>query len=306
MTNLLITTSSFGEYSTKQLKLLESAGYNISLNNKGRKLTKSEITEIIPDYECVIAGTEDYDKDVLNNALNLKIISRLGVGLDNIDLAIASEKNIKVTKTEISPSTAVAELTLGLILDLLRKITYQNQMVKKNKWKKKMGYLLNNKVIGIIGLGEIGKEFVRISKGFNLKFLACDLIEDKNFAEKNNIKYCSIEYMISNADILSLHLSMHANNHNLIDYNKLLKMKSNAIIINTSRGGIINENDLAMALDNKIILGAGLDVYNEEPYQGILTKYDNVITTPHIGSYAIETRNAMELEAAQNIINYLN
>ena len=306
MKNVLIATTTFALFSNKSIRLLESEGYTVSYNDKQRKLTKREVLDIVPNYVGIIAGTEIYDREVLAKAKKLKVISRVGVGLDNIDLQVASEKNIKVSKTNTTPSIAVAELTLGLILDLLRKISYQNKNFKNGIWQKEMGCLLNGKTLGIVGLGNIGKTLVNITQGFDLKYLAYDLIEDKNFASGKNIEYCSLDVLLSRADIVTVHLSINEHNQDLINYDRLSKMKPISLLINTSRGEVINENDLLRALNENIIAGAGLDVYQNEPYNGALSTFENVITTPHIGAYAMETRNAMEYEAVQNLLNGLN
>ncbi len=303
MKNVLISTSSFAQHSLRPLKLLESKNFNFTKNDKGRKLTKDEVIKIISNYHYVIAGTEEYDLEVLNNAKNLKVISRVGVGLDNIDLEEAFKKNIKVFKTETNPSMAVVELTLGLILDLYRKISQQNQDLKNNKWKKQMGSLINGKTLGIIGLGSIGKTLVKITKGFRLKYLAFDSLQDNQFAKQNNIEYCSLNKLLSQSDIVTIHLSLNKKNKSLINYEKIKKMKHQAILINTSRGEILDEVGLVNALNERLIAGAGLDVFNDEPYKGDLQNFNNVIMTPHIGAYAVETRIAMECEAVQNLFN---
>ena len=286
--------------------MIESMGLDYTLNDLGRKLTKNEINKIIPLYDYVIAGTEIYDRDVLNNAKKLKIISRVGVGLDNIDLDFALERKIKVIKTKTTPATAVSELTVALILNLLRKISQQKLGNNKREWQKQMGRLFYNKTLGIVGLGNIGKELVKITKGFNLEILAFDIYEDKNFAKEFNIKYCSLDHLLSQSDIVTLHLSMNSANKNLINFEKLVKMKTDSILINTSRGDIINEDDLIRALKEEKISGVALDVFKDEPYKGELTTFDNAILTPHIAAYAIETRIDMEIEATKNLINELD
>ena len=156
--------------------------------------------------------------------------------------------------------------------------------------------------VGIIGLGTIGKSLVKLVKGFDLKILAYDLERDNVFSKKYNISYAELDYLLKDSDIVSIHLNYSNDLKNFINYEKIEMMKSNAIIINTSRGEIINETDLEIALKNNILAGAGLDVFNEEPYSGNLKKYDNVLMTPHIGSYAKEIRIKMELEAVENLI----
>jgi D-3-phosphoglycerate dehydrogenase len=278
----------------------------VVLNDKGRKLNEDELVEKISDFDGILAGTEVYSKRVLDKAVKLRAISRLGVGMDNIDLEFAKKKKIQVFKTQTTPAPAVAELTLGLILDLLRNISFQCSQLKTGIWKKKMGSLLSGKTLGIIGLGIIGKTLVEISQGFGLKYLAHDVQQDGVFAERYNLKYCSLNELLASSDVVSIHVNLSSETKNIIDIKALGNMKQSAILINTSRGEIVDEFDLKEALDNKLIAGAGLDVYQEEPYNGPLLQYDNIINTPHIGAYAKEIRIQMEREAANNLIRGLN
>jgi len=303
---IFISTTTFAQFSDEPIKLLKSQFNNVIINPLGRKLSEEEINNYITDYDGVLAGTETYNRLVLSKAKRLKVISRLGIGLDNIDINFAKERNIKIYITQSTPALAVAELTLGLILDLLRMISIQNYHVKDRNWKKQMGTLLSNKTLGLIGLGVIGKKLINLTKGFHLNYLAYDIYQDIEFSNKNNVEYSSLEYLLNNSDIVSIHLNLSDDLYGFIDIQKIKKMKPNAILINTSRGEIINEEDLVKSLDKKIIAGAGLDVFSKEPYQGSLINYDNVITTPHIGAYASEIRMKMELEAAQNLIHGLN
>lgn len=305
MKSIFISTSSFAKFSDEPIKILKTNNINYKVNDLGRKLYDDEILSALNDCDGVIAGTENYSNKILEKLPNLKVISRVGVGLDNIDLHFANKKNIKIYKTETTPAPAVAELTLGLILDLKRKISYQNHMLKKGVWKKKMGSLLSGKTLGVIGLGTIGKELIKLTSGFKLKYLANDLVEDKLFAKQNNIKYCGLIALLSDSDVVVIHLNLSEKTNGLIDHIALKKMKKNAILINTSRGEIINEKALVNALNDNIISGAGLDVFQEEPYNGPLLYCDNVITTPHIGAYAKEIRIKMELEATKNLIKDL-
>ena len=306
MKNIFITTTTFCQFSKEPMRLLSEKNFEIIFNENNRKLRYSKLKNDIYRFDGVIAGTEKYDRHVLDAAENLKVISRVGVGLDNIDLDYASEKGIKVFKTQTSPAIAVAELALGLILDLMRKIIEQSNNLNNGVWKKQMGSLVSGKTLGIIGLGTIGKKLVEITKGLQLKYLAFDHIKDELFAKENNVEYWDLSYLLENADIISVHLNMTKENENLINMSKLKKMKPSSIIINTSRGEIINEHDLEIAVKDGVIAGAGLDVFQEEPYNGPLTNYENVILSPHIGSYAQEIRMAMELEAVNNLIEGLN
>ena len=284
------------------MKVLKDKGVYVGLNKKGRKLTSKEVIDILQDYDGVIAGTELYTKEILRQISNIKVISRLGVGMDNIDLEFAKSMDIKVYKSKTTPALSVVELTLGLILDLLRKINQQNNQLKTGVWNKQMGELLTNKTLGVVGMGNIGKQLVKILKGFNLNIIAHDLNQDEPFAKEYNIQYTELDLLLQKSDIISIHLNLTDETNRLFDYNTFKKMKKNAILINASRGEIINEADLIKALDGKLIRGVGLDVFEYEPYNGPLVNYDNVILTPHIGAYAKEIRMKMELEAAENLI----
>ena len=225
--------------------------------------------------------------------------------MDNIDLVFAKSMNIKIYKSKTTPALSVVELTLGFILDLLRKINYQNNQLKKGIWDKQMGELLTGKTLGIVGLGNIGKQLVKVLSGFNLKILAYDRFQDEKFAKKFHIDYVKFNDLLRQSDIVSIHLNLTKDTLQMFNYDTFKKMKKNAIIINLSRGEIINEKDLIKALDSRLIQGAGLDVFQNEPYDGPLVKYDNVIITPHIGAYAKEIRMQMELEAAENLVEGL-
>lgn len=303
---IFIATSTFGVFSDKPIKLLKKNGFEISLNKKKRKLTENEIKRCISDCDAVIAGTENYSKDVINSSAKLKIISRVGVGIDNIDIKASKKQKIKVLKTQSSPSRSVAELAVGLILDCSRHITNQSNELKANKWSKQTGSLFSYKKVGIIGLGSIGKEFVALTKGFNLEYFAYDKKKDNSFAKKNNIKFVSLKKIFQTCDIITIHLSYSKDNEKIINKDLFSIIKNNAILINTSRGEIIDEKSLLKAIKNNNLASIGLDVFNDEPYNGELIKYKNSILTPHIGSYSKEVRVAMEYEAALNIVRSLN
>jgi len=305
LNNIYITTTTFGTFSSRPFELLEENQIIFSLNDRGRKLEEKEIINLLKSYEGLIAGTEVYSMEVLCKLPNLKVISRLGVGMDNIDLEYAKTKGIKVFKTETRPSIAVAELTLALILDLLRRVSLQNNRLKSSNWGKQMGELLTGKTIGIVGLGNIGKQLVKILNGFKVKVLAHDIVEDFSFAKKNNVDYVDLEKLLKKSDIVSIHSNLSSKTKKLIDYEKLKIMKKNALLINASRGELIDESSLLKALDEKLIQGAGLDVFENEPYSGPLINYDNVVLTPHVGAYAKEIRTKMELEATNNLIKGL-
>ena len=303
---IFIATSSFASYSSEPLKLLDQEGYEVKLNPTGRKLTSKELLSLAKDSRGLIAGTEQYSKEVLSSMKRLKVISRLGVGTDNIKMDEARRLNIKIFKTQTSPSLAVAELTTGLMINLARKIPLMNGDMRRGKWEKSMGTLLSNKTLGIIGLGTIGKKVVEILKGFNMKILAFDIEEDRPFSSTAGINYCNLDELLSNSDFVSIHLNATKENSHLIDKSKLDLMKEDAFLINTSRGEIIDERALEGVLKSGKLGGVALDVFEKEPYNGPLKDIENVLLTPHIGSYAREIRIKMEIDATQNLINGLN
>lgn len=306
MKNIFIATSTFAKYSNEPIKILEGKGLIIYCNPLYRKINTDELIKYSKNAFGIIAGTETYSDEILDQLPNLKFISRLGVGMDNIDLEFAEKRGIKVFKTTTTPAPAVSELVLGLLIDLSRKISQSNQSLKNGTWHKRMGNLLQGKTLGVIGLGNIGKALVKLSSGFHFKVLAFDKNEDKSFAKKYNVSFCDLTTLLMNSDIVSIHLNLTNQTKYLIDQNNIKLMKPNAIIINSSRGGIIDEKALYKALKNKRIGGAGLDVFENEPYIGPLTELKNVILTPHIGTYAKEIRIKMEIEAVENLIRGLN
>ena len=306
MQNILLATSTFAKYNKTPLKIISDMNYEYSFNETGNKLNQSNIINYLKDSVGVIAGTELYSNEILNKLPKLKVISRLGVGMDNVDINAAKEKGVKVFKTQTTPAPAVAELVIGLILDLSRKISHQNNILKSGIWKKEMGNLLHGKTLGIIGLGVIGKTLVKLVKGFNFNIMAFDLFQDEQFAKNHCVDYCDLDTLLSESDIISIHLNLTDETNQLMNAVQISKMKPDSILINASRGEIIDEESLYIALKEKRIMGAGLDVFNNEPYFGPLSKLDNVILTPHIGSYAKELRVQMEIEAVENLIRGLN
>jgi len=259
---------------------------------EGIKLNETELLKYCnTDIIGIIAGTEPITKAVIDACPNLKVISRYGGGLDNIDVAYAKTKNIKVYSTT-SQSTAVAELTVTLILCLLKKIHEMNSYC----WKPMMGYNLKGKIVGIIGYGNIGFKVGEMIDHFYPKKL---LVYDPRY------DFESFEDVITKSDIITIHVPLNEETRNMISTAEFAKMKDNAILINTSRGGIVNENDLYKAIKTKLIAGAALDVYETEPYKGKLIEFDNVILTPHIASYTYEAREEMERESVDNLLEGL-
>ncbi len=302
---ILISSTSFGKINQDPIKNLENAGYTPVLNPYGRKLELAEFIELIEDAVGLIAGTEKITSELLENAPMLKVISRYGVGMDNIDLDAAKKLGIIVRNTPEAPSQAVAELALALMLNLYRRVDEADRNLRNNNWSQLMGRLLSGKSLGIVGLGRIGKKLVKLVQPFEMKIYAHELYPDYEFVSSNNITLVSLNDVLSQSDIVSLHLPLSDKAYHIIGKKELSQMKKYAILINTSRGGLIDEAALIDALKNGLIGGAGIDTFEKEPYKGELTNFDNVILTCHMGSSSVETRKQMELETVNNLINAL-
>ncbi len=306
MNKILIATASFGDSSSPAVKLLNREGIKFSLNPYQRKLKETEITQLINDCDGVIAGTEVYSEKVLKNAKNLKIISRVGTGIDAIDIKAIKKLNIKLTNTPSAPVTAVSELTLGLILSLTRNIHLSNLNMHSNKWVRGNGKGLEESTVGILGYGRIGKHLAANLVKIGCKKIIVYDLNKKQLKKRKGVDFVSKNYLIKNSDIISIHLPLTKATANMFNYTVFKKMKKNSYLVNTARGEIINEDDLFKSLKNNIIAGAALDVFSNEPYNGDLTKLDNCITTAHLGPMSKLARQNMELEAVQELVSFFN
>jgi D-3-phosphoglycerate dehydrogenase / 2-oxoglutarate reductase len=305
MKNILISTSSFGRYDKTLIEDLMKKELKIAFNPYGRELKENEIKELLNGVDGLIAGTEPLTRDVIYSTRNLKVISRCGIGIDNIDIEATKSRGIKLYRTPEGPALAVAELTMGLIIDSLRHISFLNRMISSGGWEKKMGRLLTGKTVGIVGMGTIGKKIVTLIRPFNCKVLAIDLMADIEFAKENNLEYVQMKELLRDSDIVTLHLPLDNDTKDLFDMNLFMQMKKGAIFINTSRGKIVDENALFDALRCGQIGYACLDVFRNEPYVGKLKELDNITLTCHVGSYAKEARVAMERQAVENLLKGL-
>lgn len=303
MLKIAITTSSFGESDIRPLQLLRDSGFEVILNPYGRKLDQKEFIELTRDAISIIAGTETLDSKILAELPALKVISRCGVGMDNVDLKATERLGIKVYNTPDAPVIAVAELTIGLILTLLRKITLMDREIRSGLWKKRMGSLLSGKQVGIIGFGRIGRKIAELL----MTMEAGVFFADPNVTEREADIFPRMEFkeLLKSSDITSLHLSNSKENYRLLGQKEFSLMKKGAFLINCSRGGMVDEDALYLALKDGKLAGAAIDVFEHEPYIGPLKELDNVILTPHIGSYAKEVRVEMEMQAVKNLLEGL-
>ncbi len=302
---VLISSRSFGKIDSGAIELLKNEGLEPILNPYGKKLNEQEILDLLDDVVGIIAGTEKITEKIISHNDQLKVISRYGIGLDNIDLKAADQRNVMVFNTPETPKIAVAELTLTLILSLLKKVVNVDKNAKNGVWKPEIGDLLSEKTVGIVGLGRIGKQVVGFLKPFNTKIYAYDIKPDLAFVRENEIELVSLDDLIKNSDIITIHTPLTEKTGHVIAEKEFKMMKENSVLINTARGGLVDEQALYNALKNGEIAGAAVDVFENEPETGRLKELDNVIITPHIGTYTLETRKHMEIEAVENLINGL-
>lgn len=306
MADVIVTTVPFGEIDPEPLRLLEAAGVDYVINPKGRKLRPDEVLDMITGHQVLIAGTEMLDGATIA-ASGLKAICRVGIGLDSVDLTAARNQGVGVAYTPDGPSPAVAELTLGLMLDGLRAIAQSDRRMRAGIWNRFAGRRLSDCTVGLVGTGRIGGRVARhLLGGFpGVRILANDLSPDDDLAALDGLSYVDKETLWRDSDIVSLHVPMTPETVNLVDAAVLARMKPDALLVNTARGGVVNEADLASALTNGTIARAAMDVFMEEPYQGPLTALDGVTLTCHMGSMTVDCRARMEIEATQDAIRFL-
>ncbi len=297
---IAITTSSFAKFSDEPLQLLNDKGISYVLNPHGRKLIKEEAIELLQGCIGVAAGTEPLSSDVMAALPKLKVISRCGTGMDNVDIKAAEERGIIVRSTPYGPTLAVAELVLGYTLDLMRQVTRMDRELRSGVWKKRMGNTLQGKKLGIVGLGRIGSMIADIFTPLGVEVAFSDRVaESKKYPKK------SLKALLTWADILSLNCTRVAGEPCLLGEEQLLTMKPGSWLINASRDGLVDEDALYKLLQSGHLAGAAIDVFTQEPYSGSLTDLDNIILTPHIGSYAKESRIKMEIDTIKNLIDAL-
>lgn len=297
---IVLGPSSFAEIDKTPLDRLLASGYTIVDNPFKRKLTKPELLDLLtPDVVGIIAGLEPLDREVLERS-KLKVISRVGSGLSNVDVQAARELGIEVRSTPNGPTQAVAELTIGALLGLLRMIPLMDQALHRGEWSKKIGAQLEGKTVAIVGFGRIGRRVAELLAPFRVKLLVVDpQVTDDVSA---GFERLPLEQALPLADIVTLHSS---GEQCLIGARELAVMKSGVVLLNVARGGLIDEEPLVKALEAGKVAGAWIDTFKKEPYNGPLCRFPNVILTPHVGSYTLDCRKQMETEAVENLLHVL-
>lgn len=304
---ILVTATNYSKYCQSGKKMLEGKNFEIIENPYGRPYTYNELKDIVNDIDGVVAGVDTWDENIFQAAVNLKVIARFGVGVDNIDLKAAEKHGIVVCNAPGINSSAVAEHTVALMLSLLRKIPDLNEKVRKGKWIRPMFHELKNQTIGFLGFGAVAKNTAVRLRNFGPKMLAYDKYPNYETAEELGVKMVSLENIFLHCDIISVHLPSTPETKHLINRETIEKMKRGVYLINTARGNIVEEKDVVKALESGKIAGFATDVFEHEPVNinGPLFQFDNYIATPHVAAETYENCETTSEVTAKEIIDVL-
>ncbi|KKM10489.1 hypothetical protein SY88_12370 [Clostridiales bacterium PH28_bin88] len=303
---VLSTSPTFGKYAPEAVEMLQ--------DNECRlvQLTPEEVKDPervmfhLRDADGWIFGVDKVTRSHLAAAPKLQVVAKHGTGVDSVDLEAARERNVVIANVPAANSNAVADLTMGLLLAAARKIVFADKQTRAGGWGPIMGTELWGKTLGVIGLGAIGRGVVKRAAGFGMRFLAYDVFPNEQFARDYGVQYLSIPEVLKEADFVTIHAPLTAETRGLIGEQELAMMKSSAFLINTSRGPIVQEKALCIALREGLIAGAALDVFETEPpAQSELMELDNVVVTPHMGAYTYEAMANISLISARNVIEVL-
>jgi len=305
---VLVTATSFKRGSGQSaLELLESFTNDLVFNPYGRPLSEDELISILSGCDGIIAGLDPFNRNVIESASGLKVISRYGVGVDQVDLKAAREKGIAVCNTPGVNANAVADLAFALLLSVARQVTLLDRKIREGQWPRSTGIELYNKTIGILGLGAVGRAAAKRASGFSMKILAYDPFIDNEYARANGITAACFDEIIKEADFISLHLPLGGETRNIISADVMKAMKKGVIIINTARGGLLDEKAACELLKSGHLGGLGLDVLEAEPPGASpLFGLDNVVITPHTGAHTTEAIAGMAEMSVRNLIDVLS
>lgn len=305
---VLVTATNYSKYCQAGKKLLEDAGCEIIENPHGRPYTFEELREIVSDIDGVVAGVDTWNEDVFQLAHELKVIARFGVGVDNIDLNAAKGHGIIVCNSPGINSSAVAEQAVALLLSLIRKVPQMNSAVRNGEWPRPMFHELKSRTIGFLGFGAIARNAAQRLRGFGAQMIAYDKFPDQNAADSLGVRLVSQDEVLESADIISIHLPATDETKHLISKETIRMMKDGVYIINTARGSIVKETDMAEALESGKVAGFGTDVFEHEPIDlsGPLFRFENYIATPHVSAETYENCETTSVVTAKAILSVFN
>lgn len=304
---VIVTTVPFGAIDSKPLDMLKAAGIECVINPLGRKLRADEVADVIRGFPVVIAGTEDITAETMRSCPGLKAICRVGVGLDSVDLIEARRLGIAVSYTPDGPAPAVAELAVTQMMALARGTGLADRALRRGEWQRITGVRLACSTVGVVGVGRIGKRTIRhLLGGFpGVRILACDVAPDAEALAIPGVEWVELDELLARSDFVTLHVPLTPDTAGLIGERELAPMKRNAFVVNTARGGVVDEEALARALASGVIRGAAVDVFTHEPYRGPLVNADSILLTCHMGSMSADCRLTMEVEATAEAVRWL-
>ncbi|MCI5481764.1 MAG: phosphoglycerate dehydrogenase [Lachnospiraceae bacterium] len=303
---VLVTARSFGTADSKALELLEANGCEVKKLVAADGPIPEQLKKELPSADAVIAGLEDYDRELIESAKNLKVISRYGVGYDKVDIAAAHDNHIAVTITPGANGDSVADMAMALMLDCARNVTVMDNGIKGRNQVRPQGLEMWEKTLGVVGAGRIGKGVAKRCTGFNMKILCYDQYQDEAFKKECHAEYVDLDTLIRESDFITIHSPLTPETKNMFSTEQFRAMKKEAILVNTARGGIVDEEALYEALKSGEIRAAGLDAtVDEPPYDSLLCTLSNCILTPHAGAATKEASSKMSLMAAQNAVDIL-
>lgn len=275
-------------------------------NPHGRKLTAPELRAHLAGAVAVVAGTEPYDAALLDALPELRLIARTGVGLDSIDLDACRARGVQVAWTPEAPADSVAELTIGLIVSLARQVPQADRLLRAGGWERRTGWLIGARSVGIVGLGRIGTRVARLLRPFGCRLLGCDIDPAARARARDlGVEPLPLDELLAGSDVVTLHVPLTPDTRGFLDARRLGRMRPGALLVNTARGEVLDEQALLAGLESGRPAGAALDVFHEEPYRGPLAAREDVLLTCHMGSCSDVGRRAMELGAAQAVAAFL-
>ena len=300
---ILITPRSLTREVHPALRRLQDAGYELVFCSPGQQPDESELRRRLPGCVGYLAGVEPISANVLETAKGLRVISRNGVGVDNIDLAAARRLGIAVCKAVGANARGVAELAMAHVLALARWVPFSDKSIKAGGWERRKGLELVGKTMGLVGCGHVGRLVAKLALGFEMNVLAYDVMPDRSFAPSPDFRYAPLDEVLAQSDVISLHCPAPPDGQPLIGAVALARMKKGVLLVNTARADLIDNAALAAALQSGQVTGAAMDVFKSEPPKDDpLVASDRVIATPHLGGFTEESVNRAVQIAVDNLL----
>jgi D-3-phosphoglycerate dehydrogenase / 2-oxoglutarate reductase len=303
---ILVTPRSLTANGHPSLDVFQKAGYEVIFSKPGGQPTEAELLRLLPGCVGYLAGVEPISATVLDAAKALRVIGRNGTGVDNIDMVAALKNGICVCRADGANARGVAELTIGLMLSLVRTIPASDRALKDQQWQRSKGIELQGRTLGVIGCGQIGRIVAQLAIALGMRVLAHDVQPNRDFMPGGSFRYTGLDELLAGSDVITLHCPLSAGPP-LINRASIAMMRHGAYLIDTARAGLMDDAAVLQALGNGQLAGVAIDVFNEEPPQDWdLTRHPNVIATPHIGGFTEEGVDRAVSTAVKNMIAALN